>query len=438
MKIMTEKNSYRKVNFVDRYKNTNQPSSLSIPQSNSTLQDITITSSLVETPRKPKKERHSLDDSIINYEIRPPKSKKSKSKNDDHGDNETVINPEQSSTVLDVTINEDYYEKNTVHQDDFSIDYQAEDRVVKTIVISPIKKSRPKLTAIRRQARRGKASFDSIKTSKKTVFRDPFTGREIKQTSFSKNPTILSSPCKSIKRKRVCFESGPSSKHKRNKIDSCQRMFNTPRPIILDGFNIAYNYGQKNNECQAKYKGYCDMQGVLEAFNYFRKKGHEIIAIVLPDRVRVFDKDRTRLTKNSRAILTTFENMEPFNPLHYATTRQLGNNGWRIDAYDDLNIFDLERNNPVFENAVIISNDNYRDLYDRARRDDNVRLIDVITSNILPFKFFYGTFSVQQDPLGRFCEVYEVVIDGHRKKRYRINKNAKNPNPVLLDEFLRH
>ena len=180
------------------------------------------------------------------------------------------------------------------------------------------------------------------------------------------------------------------------------------------------------------------MQGVLEAFNYFRKKGHEIIAIVLPDRVRVFDKDRTRLTKNSRAILTTFENMEPFNPLHYATTRQLGNNGWRIDAYDDLNIFDLERNNPVFENAVIISNDNYRDLYDRARRDNNVRLIDVITSNILPFKFFYGTFSVQQDPLGRFCEIYEVVIDGHRKKRYRINKNTKNPNPVLLDEFLRH
>ena len=61
-----------------------------------------------------------------------------------------------------------------------------------------------------------------------------------------------------------------------------------PRPIVLDGMNIAYSFGSKNSRmprnCRKKS---LDMRGVELAYDFFKRQGHTQIYVVLAQKHKI-------------------------------------------------------------------------------------------------------------------------------------------------------
>lgn len=77
--------------------------------------------------------------------------------------------------------------------------------------------------------------------------------------------------------------------------------------------------------------------------------------------------------------------------------RQLGTHGKRIHHYDDWFLINYANQT----NAVIISNDNFRDIYDECVKKDDKKNQKIIKENVLSFIFVDDTIVFPQDPLGR-------------------------------------
>ncbi|KAH8865143.1 putative ribonuclease ZC3H12D [Schistosoma japonicum] len=106
------------------------------------------------------------------------------------------------------------------------------------------------------------------------------------------------------------------------------------RPIIIDGSNVSFAHG-KQKEFSVK--------GIRLALDYFKKRGHKDIVVVIP---------RHYQGKGGRY----FDELEHSGVVTYTPSRTL--NQERQAVYDDRIILQLAAD----KNAVIISNDQYRDL----------------------------------------------------------------------------
>jgi len=141
-----------------------------------------------------------------------------------------------------------------------------------------------------------------------------------------------------------------------------------PRPIVVDGSNIAFAHGKSN----------FSVKGIQMVVNWFQERGHEQVVAFLPQ-FRV------------REAFDTLNKMETEGTVIFTPSRNIGT-GKRICSYDDRFILDFA----VEKNAIVVSRDNYRDLY-----QENARYKETIEKRILMPTFIGDTLMFPQDPLGR-------------------------------------
>ena len=123
----------------------------------------------------------------------------------------------------------------------------------------------------------------------------------------------------------------------------------------------------------------CD--GIRICVDYFRQRGHQEIFAFVPQ----FRQKRSQ--SNNPEIL---EELNRQGILKFTPCKQI--DGKAYNSYDDRFIVQ----SAAMLNAVIISNDNYRDL---ALEDDKLK--DVIDNHILKFVWLNNTLMFAQDPLGK-------------------------------------
>ena len=133
-------------------------------------------------------------------------------------------------------------------------------------------------------------------------------------------------------------------------------------------------------------------------------------------------------------------------PIYEAKSRQVGSNGYFIASHDDLSIFELEKSVPQFEGAIVVTNDNYKDINDRAKKDNDLRTQNVIEYRLLQFNFFYQNFVPPKDPLGRMYvydegEASRSAVRSNPRKIMRISQRATavnmGVNYISWEDFLK-
>lgn len=153
---------------------------------------------------------------------------------------------------------------------------------------------------------------------------------------------------------------------------------NTPRlagglrPVILDGCNVAFGFGN----------GKFQIEGIIFVIEYFQKRGHKDIVSFLP---QIYRNDKFR----SLDVAKQIKEYEKENIIIYTPSRFL--NGKLIKPYDDRFIVQYASE----REGVIISNDNYSDL---INEESSWRT--TIEQRIINFTFARGLFMLPKDPLG--------------------------------------
>jgi ribonuclease ZC3H12 len=165
----------------------------------------------------------------------------------------------------------------------------------------------------------------------------------------------------------------------------------TLRTIVIDGQNVAvehakangglviFNHNQGSSSGGAAPRFSCD--GIRICVDYFKKRGHkDVIAFVPQFRQKRSQSDKPEILErlNAEGILT-------FTPC-----KQI--DGKAYNSYDDRFIVQCA----ALKNAVIISNDNYRDL-----AIEDAKMKNVIDNHVLKFVWVGDTLMFSQDPLGK-------------------------------------
>lgn len=209
----------------------------------------------------------------------------------------------------------------------------------------------------------------------------PFTRKKCK----NQTPKVIVKP-KGLK-KKVISKVKPSPKRNtsfRSRIPQIQlshtnihNTLETPRlagglrPIIIDGCNVAFGFG--NGEFQS--------QGIILVIEYFKKRGHKEIISFLPNNYRFSHKPED--------VFKQIKNYEKENIITYTPSRRL--NGKLIKPYDDR--FTVQYASE--REGVIISNDGYLDLI-----DEESSWRTTIEQRIINFTFARGLLMLPKDPLG--------------------------------------
>ncbi|CAH8674023.1 unnamed protein product [Schistosoma rodhaini] len=152
-----------------------------------------------------------------------------------------------------------------------------------------------------------------------------------------------------------------------SKVKSDKSLQSRLRPIIIDGSNVSFAHGKQKE---------FSVQGIRLALDYFKKRGHKDIVIVIP---------RHYQGKGGRY----FDELEHSGMLTYTPSRTL--NQERQAVYDDRIILQLAAD----KNAVVISNDQYRDLM-----FENAKFKKLIETRLLPYVMSGNTFLLPEDPYG--------------------------------------
>ena len=184
---------------------------------------------------------------------------------------------------------------------------------------------------------------------------------------------------------------------------------NSLRYIIIDGSNVAMGHG--------KHKAFSS-RGIKFAVDHFVKLGHtNVVAMVPQYRRRALNHKYPTL---EHELLDEMENNQN---LVYTTDK----------AYDDRFIIKAA----VHHNALIVSNDKYRDLM-----QENKEWGDLIKKNRIGFAFVGDFFQIPDDPMGRKGPKLQELLSnsskchsnvntskvGVTKKPTRANKNNVNIN----------
>ena len=136
------------------------------------------------------------------------------------------------------------------------------------------------------------------------------------------------------------------------------------RPIIIDGMNVAIEYGNSTSQ----HKTF-DCLGLLKAYEYFQSKNHEVY-IILPPRAQI--NENTEIQKKNFDILDEIMEKDK-DSIIYATQRRLGVNGPWIKQHDEYLLFDIEKE--IMPGGIIVSRDDFSDhWYDAVRTGDDYGL----------------------------------------------------------------
>uniref|UniRef100_A0A915Q4T3 C3H1-type domain-containing protein n=1 Tax=Setaria digitata TaxID=48799 RepID=A0A915Q4T3_9BILA len=166
--------------------------------------------------------------------------------------------------------------------------------------------------------------------------------------------------------------------------------FTELRSIVIDGSNIAMTHGRKE---------VFSCRGILECVQFFRNRGHTDIIVFVPQFRREAARSDCPIT--DQHIL--FE-LEKENILVWTPSRRI--NGRRIVCHDDRYILKTAEE----KNAVIVSNDEYRDL---IKENPQYRIL--VDERLLMYSFVDGKFMPPDDPLGRHGpKLAQFLMKGQR------------------------
>lgn len=138
------------------------------------------------------------------------------------------------------------------------------------------------------------------------------------------------------------------------------------RPIVIDGSNIAMHHGRKE---------YFSCQGIRQCVDFFVERGHQEIYVFVPQYRR--EVPRADCPVYDQHIL--FE-LEAEQRLIWTPSRRV--NGRRIVCHDDRYVL---RTAYEKEDAIIVSNDEYRDLL-----RENPEYKSMVAQRLLMYSFVDG------------------------------------------------
>jgi ribonuclease ZC3H12 len=161
-----------------------------------------------------------------------------------------------------------------------------------------------------------------------------------------------------------------------SKIRSTLQESENLRPIVIDGSNVAMSHGNKET---------FSCKGIKICIDWFKSRGHEKITVFVP-------KWRKESSKPDAPIVSQniLLELEKDRILKFTPSRQVG--GKRLICHDDRYILNLA----AMDGAVVVSNDNYRELI-----NEKPEFKKVIEERILMYTFVEDRFMPPDDPLGR-------------------------------------
>ena len=149
------------------------------------------------------------------------------------------------------------------------------------------------------------------------------------------------------------------------------------RSIVIDGSNVAMSHGNP--------VGTFSCRGIQICVDWFWKRGHKDIVVFVPKWRKEASKVDVPITAQN-----LLEEMEKKRQLVFTPSRQFL--GKRIACHDDRYILNYAAEN----DAVVVSNDNYRELI-----SEKLEYKKVIEERILMYSFVNDTFMPPDDPLGK-------------------------------------
>ncbi len=173
---------------------------------------------------------------------------------------------------------------------------------------------------------------------------------------------------------------------------------NSLRCIIIDGSNVARTHGNRSE---------FSSRGIKFAVDHFLKLGHtNVVAMVPQYRRRALNHKYPTLEHE------LLDEMENNNNLVYTPS----------EAYDDRFIIKAA----VHHNALIVSNDKYRDLMQEDKEWD-----DFIKKNRIGLAFVGDFFQIPDDPMGRKGPKLQELLSNSPK--CHINDNTEK---LIVKYFL--
>ena len=149
------------------------------------------------------------------------------------------------------------------------------------------------------------------------------------------------------------------------------------RSIVIDGSNVAMSHGNP--------VGTFSCRGIQICVDWFSKRGHKDIVVFVPRWRKEASKVDVPITSQN-----LLEEMEKKRQVVFTPSRQVL--GKRIVCHDDRYIL----NYAAEKEAVVVSNDNYRELI-----NEKAEYKKVIEERILMYSFVNDTFMPPDDPLGK-------------------------------------
>ena len=123
--------------------------------------------------------------------------------------------------------------------------------------------------------------------------------------------------------------------------------------IVLDGSNISKTFGNGEDFV---------IEALTIVYDWFSARGHDVVIIVPQSR-------KSRLMGAQRwADVEKLNNFEKANILYYSPSKKTDERSW--DCYDDRYIIEFAAR----KKAIVVSNDNYRDVLKENNPDFNEQI----------------------------------------------------------------
>ncbi|UXI21960.1 17 beta-hydroxysteroid dehydrogenase [Sarcoptes scabiei] len=177
------------------------------------------------------------------------------------------------------------------------------------------------------------------------------------------------------------------------------------RAIVIDGSNVAANHGQ--HKCFSS-------RGIQICIEWFQARGHDNITTFVPS-WRKSPKANFDLPTKDRDILIKLQ-QEGY--LYFTPSRTVS--GKMIASYDDRYIL----NYALKQDAVIVSNDEFRDL--KAENPEYKKLID---ERLLTYLFVKDEFMPPEDPLGQHGPSLTKLLSKSNKTNATVKNKSKFNQP---------
>jgi ribonuclease ZC3H12 len=153
------------------------------------------------------------------------------------------------------------------------------------------------------------------------------------------------------------------------------------REVVVDGSNVGMAHAGHNNKTFS-------VKGISICVEHFQKLGHKIIVMMPRHRWG-------RATQQEKEMLDALESQKI---LFYTPDRKTLTNSWT--CYDDRFIVKYA----ATHGAVVLSNDNYRDLQDEPK------FKDTIENRILPYTWVFDDLLLPDNPMGRHGPKLDVFL----------------------------